>query len=104
MRKKEKVWNSATIKELRAKFNLSQAQLSLIIGTRQQTVSEWETDEYVPHNAYIQVLDNTEDYLEGTLKTVKGDLIALHRIICKRHGGLEPHKATKRRIYEVSKN
>ncbi len=34
------------------------------LGCRQQTVSEWENDAYVPHNAYSKLLDLLHDHLE----------------------------------------
>lgn len=53
-------WNAESIKALRNRYNLSQFLFSKILGTRQQTISEWEVGEYSPKNAYIRVLDSVE--------------------------------------------
>ncbi len=50
-------WTSAEIRQLRLRLGWSQAELARHLGCRQQTVSEWETDSYVPQNAYSKLLD-----------------------------------------------
>lgn len=97
MRKKDKIWNSESIKALRVKYLLSQDLLSRIIGTRQQTVSEWEKSIYLPGNAYVMVLDNTEDYLEKWFEAHKQDYIKFHAYLCRKYGGTIPGRHQKLR-------
>ena len=54
-------WTSAEIRKLRLRLGWSQAELARHLGCRQQTVSEWETDSYVPQNAYSKLLDQLHD-------------------------------------------
>lgn len=56
----EMKWDSSSIKDLRAKKNLSQGDLAEILGCRQQTVSEWECGVYTPSKAYCRLLDQVE--------------------------------------------
>jgi transcriptional regulator with XRE-family HTH domain len=55
-------WNSAEIRQLRLRLGWSQAELARHLGCRQQTVSEWETDAYVPQNAYSKLLDLLKEH------------------------------------------
>ncbi|NIM95174.1 MAG: helix-turn-helix domain-containing protein [Anaerolineales bacterium] len=41
-------WNGEMVRALRAHLDLSQSELADILGVRQQTVSEWETEAYAP--------------------------------------------------------
>ncbi|HEX4923690.1 MAG TPA: helix-turn-helix transcriptional regulator [Bdellovibrionales bacterium] len=59
-----KKWTSAEIRQLRLRLGWSQAELARRLGCRQQTVSEWETDAYVPQNAYSRLLELLHDHLE----------------------------------------
>jgi len=59
-----KKWTSAEIRHLRLRLGWSQAELARRLGCRQQTVSEWETEAYVPHNAYSKLLDLLHDHLQ----------------------------------------
>ncbi len=49
-------WNSARIRALRNKLGLSQRQMADMLGTRQQTISEWETGMYQPRGASARLL------------------------------------------------
>lgn len=60
----QKIWDKNTVRELREKYNLSQQLFALIVGTRQQTISEWELGIYKPMNAYARVLTAVEAELE----------------------------------------
>tara|TARA_B100001750_G_scaffold223382_1_gene213556 strand:- start:5 stop:409 length:405 start_codon:yes stop_codon:yes gene_type:complete len=51
------IWNSKTIKSLRVYTDMSQTDLALKIGVRQQTISEWETETYRPRGASIKMLN-----------------------------------------------
>jgi len=59
MRGKRRVkyeWDSKNIKALREHMGLTQAQLSEELGTRQQTISEWETGMYRPRGGMARLL------------------------------------------------
>ena len=60
MRNQEKVsreyWNSERIQALRRYLSLTQRELSDKLGTRQQTISEWETGMYQPRGASATLL------------------------------------------------
>jgi DNA-binding transcriptional regulator YiaG len=49
-------WDSGSIQALRRHMGLTQDQLSEQLGTRQQTVSEWETGMYKPRGASAKLL------------------------------------------------
>lgn len=57
-------WNAESIKNLRSKYNLKQAQIAEELGCRSQTVSEWEMGKYAPKNAYIKLLDMFEKKMD----------------------------------------
>jgi len=50
-------WNADTIKALRQHMGLTQKEMSEELGTRQQTVSEWETGMYKPRGATRTLLN-----------------------------------------------
>ena len=50
-------WNADTIKALRRHMGLTQRQMSEELGTRQQTISEWETGMYKPRGATTTLLN-----------------------------------------------
>jgi len=54
--KKKRQWNKEEIKALRRHLNLTQAKLAEELGTRQQTISEWETGMYKPRGASATLL------------------------------------------------
>jgi DNA-binding transcriptional regulator YiaG len=49
-------WDSQSIQALRRHLGLTQSELSEELGTRQQTVSEWETGMYQPRGASAKLL------------------------------------------------
>jgi DNA-binding transcriptional regulator YiaG len=49
-------WNASSVRALRRHMNLSQEELAAQLGTRQQTVSEWETGRYRPRGASVTLL------------------------------------------------
>jgi DNA-binding XRE family transcriptional regulator len=49
-------WDAARVKALRRHLGYTQQQLSEQLGTRQQTVSEWETGMYQPRGASAKLL------------------------------------------------
>ena len=55
-RKVEYRWDSESIRALRRHMGLTQQQMSEELGTRQQTVSEWETGVYRPRGGMNRLL------------------------------------------------
>jgi len=49
-------WNRDSIQALRRHLGLTQSELSARLGTRQQTISEWETGIYRPRGASATLL------------------------------------------------
>ncbi len=49
-------WDSAKIHALRAHLNLTQNEMAEQLGTRQQTISEWEKGMYRPRGASATLL------------------------------------------------
>jgi DNA-binding transcriptional regulator YiaG len=49
-------WDADSVRALRRHLGLSQDGLAEELGTRQQTVSEWETGRYRPRGASARVL------------------------------------------------
>ena len=49
-------WNSNRIRALRHHLGLTQRQMAERLGTRQQTISEWETGMYQPRGASFTLL------------------------------------------------
>jgi hypothetical protein len=83
------LWDSEMIRALRQHLGVNQGGLASILGVRQQTVSEWENNIYVPTRARskhitmvaeqagfpfrsgeINVEDRTDDKLDNTFDTV----------------------------------
>ncbi len=52
----KKDWDKERIRALRKHLSLTQDQLARELGTRQQTISEWETGMYKPRGASNTVL------------------------------------------------
>lgn len=44
----EATWEPEAVQRLRAHLDVSQAEMAARVGTRQQTISEWETGTRVP--------------------------------------------------------
>ena len=49
-------WDSEHIRALRHHLGLTQRELADLLGTRQQTISEWETGMYEPRGASSTLL------------------------------------------------
>ena len=57
MSKKEtRYWSSSEIRALRRHLGLTQQGMAEEMGTRQQTISEWETRKYQPRGASARLL------------------------------------------------
>ncbi len=60
-RKVKYQWDSESIRALRGYMDLTQQQMSEELGTRQQTISEWETGMYCPRGGMNQLLTFVAD-------------------------------------------
>jgi len=56
-----KNWDRSSIRALRSHLKLTQAGLAKELGTRQQTISEWETGEYEPRGTSAKLLTIVAD-------------------------------------------
>ncbi len=56
MSKTKRTWDRRRVRALREHMGLSQDALAAELGTRQQTVSEWETGQYEPRGASARLL------------------------------------------------
>jgi DNA-binding transcriptional regulator YiaG len=50
------VWHAGRVKALRQHLGLTQEELARELGTRQQTISEWETGLYQPRGLSERLL------------------------------------------------
>ncbi len=57
LKSKREFWNGRRIRALRRHLKLTQSQLAQQLGTRQQTISEWETGLYKPRGTSITLLN-----------------------------------------------
>lgn len=55
-RKKYNAWDGVSINALRRHLGLTQQELADELGTRQQTISEWEMGMYKPRGTSITLL------------------------------------------------
>ncbi len=53
---KKPIWNSGTVRELRKHLAMTQQELAQELGTRQQTISEWELGMYTPKGTSVRLL------------------------------------------------
>jgi putative transcriptional regulator len=56
MARRRAVWDKDGVKALRQHLDLSQEALARQMGTRQQTISEWETGMYAPRGMSERLL------------------------------------------------
>jgi DNA-binding transcriptional regulator YiaG len=55
--KKAPAWDGDRVKALRSRLGMTQQELAGELGTRQQTVSEWETGMYQPRGTSATLLN-----------------------------------------------
>jgi len=55
-KKRKRQWSKEEIRALRQHLNLTQVKLAEELGTRQQTISEWEKGMYRPRGASATLL------------------------------------------------
>ena len=53
---RRETWDAEAVASLRNAAGMSQAELSRLLGVRQQTVSEWETGLHRPRGASVRML------------------------------------------------
>jgi len=71
-RKREKrQWSKEEVRALRQHLNLTQARLAEALGTRQQTISEWEKGMYRPRGASATLLSIVAERSGFTYKAEK---------------------------------
>ncbi len=56
-KKKGPKWNSGKVRALRRHLGFTQEQMAEELGTRQQTISEWETGMYQPRGPSSTLLN-----------------------------------------------
>jgi DNA-binding transcriptional regulator YiaG len=59
--KKRQQWDSQRVRALREHMGLTQQEMADQLGTRQQTISEWETGMYQPRGASSTLLSMVAD-------------------------------------------
>jgi DNA-binding transcriptional regulator YiaG len=64
-------WSKEEVRALRQHLNLTQARLAEELGTRQQTISEWENGMYRPRGASATLLSIIAERSGFTYKAVK---------------------------------
>jgi len=57
-------WDSQSIQALRRYLGLTQQEMAARLGTRQQTISEWETGMYQPRGASAMLLSMVAEKAE----------------------------------------
>jgi len=62
-------WDATSVRALRRHMKLSQEELAAELGTRQQTVSEWETGRYRPRGASATLLGIIAERAEFEYRT-----------------------------------
>ncbi len=55
-RRRGPVWNAQQVRALRQHLGLTQERMAAEMGTRQQTISEWETGQYQPRGTSHRLL------------------------------------------------
>jgi DNA-binding transcriptional regulator YiaG len=59
--RKRNGWDNHSIKALRTHLGLTQVEMASRLGTRQQTISEWEKGMYQPRGASVTLLSIVAD-------------------------------------------
>jgi DNA-binding transcriptional regulator YiaG len=70
-KKGKKQWSKEEVRALRQHLNLTQVKLAEELGTRQQTISEWEKGMYRPRGASATLLSIVAERSGFTYKAEK---------------------------------
>jgi DNA-binding transcriptional regulator YiaG len=70
-KKGKKQWSKEDVRALRQHLNLTQVKLAEELGTRQQTISEWENGMYRPRGASATLLSIVAERSGFTYKAEK---------------------------------
>ena len=70
-KKKKRQWSKEEVRALRQHLNLTQVKLAEELGTRQQTISEWEKGMYRPRGASATLLTIVAERSGFTYETGK---------------------------------
>lgn len=70
-RESKAAWDAPSVRALRLHMKLSQDEMAAQLGTRQQTVSEWETGRYRPRGASATLLSMIAERAEFEYRTGK---------------------------------
>jgi DNA-binding transcriptional regulator YiaG len=62
-------WNARTVLALRKHLEMTQAEMAEKLGTRQQTISEWEKGMYQPRGASAKLLSMVAEGSKFKYKT-----------------------------------
>ena len=69
-RSKKRQWNKEDIRALRQHLRLTQAKLAEELGSRQQTISEWEKGMYKPRGASSTLLSIVAERAQFEYKAI----------------------------------
>jgi transcriptional regulator with XRE-family HTH domain len=58
-------WNSVTVRNMRQRLNLSQADFAKLLGVDVRSVSRWETGNSIPTGAAEEILTGLKEKLDG---------------------------------------
>ena len=72
-RKVKYQWDAESIRALRKYMGLTQQQMSDELGTRQQTISEWETGMYRPRGGINRLLTLVADQVGFEYQALKAE-------------------------------
>ena len=61
MTKARREWDAGRVRALRHHLGLTQSAMAARLGTRQQTISEWEKEGYQPRGASARLLSIVAD-------------------------------------------
>ena len=70
-RSKQVKWNSKSIHLLRSHMGMTQQEMAVKLGIRQQTVSDWETGMYEPRGTSNTLLNIIAERTGFTYETAK---------------------------------
>jgi DNA-binding transcriptional regulator YiaG len=72
-RRRKPTWDSTSVRALRRHLGLTQQELAEELSMRQQTVSEWETGQYVPRGASAALLQIIADRADFSCEAASGE-------------------------------